>query len=86
VTPEEIAVSILAEVIQVRRSAPPRAGAPTGAGAAAMAAEARDPVCGMAVEVATARHRSEVGGRPVYFCCAGCQARFDADPARYAAV
>jgi YHS domain-containing protein len=39
----------------------------------------------MAVTVAGARHTSEHAGRPVYFCCAGCQRTFERDPARYAA-
>ena len=85
-TPQEIAVSILAEIIQVRRRRPaalPRAG---GAEVVSLAAAARDPVCGMTVEVAGARHTSEVAARPFYFCCAGCKQRFDRDPERYAAA
>ena len=46
----------------------------------------RDPVCGMAVAVATARHRAEHAGRTYYFCCAGCRDRFLAAPERYAAA
>jgi xanthine dehydrogenase accessory factor len=80
-TPEEIAVSILAEIIARRRR--PHPGAAPGAPAPAPA-EARDPVCGMTVPIATARHRSEGPAGPVYFCCAGCQARFDREPGRYA--
>ncbi len=44
---------------------------------------ARDPVCGMTVDPATAKHRSVHAGREVYFCCGGCKAKFDAEPARY---
>jgi uncharacterized membrane protein YraQ (UPF0718 family)/YHS domain-containing protein len=44
---------------------------------------ARDPVCGMSVDPATAEHVSTVAGRRYYFCSAGCKASFDADPARY---
>ena len=36
-----------------------------------------DPICGMTVDVATARHRSDVGGRAVYFCCLACKGTFD---------
>ncbi|MBI2469472.1 MAG: XdhC family protein [Candidatus Rokubacteria bacterium] len=83
VTPEEIAVSILAEIVRVRRSAEPgpRSDAPP---APSTVPEARDPVCGMTVEVARARATSEAGGRSFYFCCAGCKERFDRDPAAYA--
>jgi len=42
-----------------------------------------DPVCGMKVDPATAKHRSELEGETIYFCSAGCKAKFDADPAKY---
>ena len=42
-----------------------------------------DPVCGMTVDPATAKHRTETGGETVYFCSTGCKARFEADPAAY---
>ena len=45
---------------------------------------ARDPVCGMSVDKANAKHRSEHAGETFYFCCAGCKAKFDAEPGRYA--
>jgi len=44
---------------------------------------ARDPVCGMTVDPATTPHRAEHAGQPYYFCCAGCAAKFVADPERY---
>jgi xanthine dehydrogenase accessory factor len=75
VTPEEVAVSILAEIIHHHRSKKPPP--------APVVVEARDPVCGMLVDVATAEHRSEVTGQPVYFCCRHCQEVFEADPTRY---
>jgi len=42
-----------------------------------------DPVCGMTVDPATARHRAEHEGRAYAFCGAGCRAKFVANPARY---
>jgi Cu+-exporting ATPase len=42
-----------------------------------------DPVCGMAVDPAATPHEVTHGGVHHYFCSAGCQARFEADPARY---
>lgn len=42
-----------------------------------------DPVCGMKVDPATTRHTHTHGGRTYYFCSAGCQARFIANPASY---
>jgi xanthine dehydrogenase accessory factor len=85
VTPEEIAVSILAEIVALRRQGPGRATA-TGPVEAGRPEEARDPVCGMTVAVATARFRSDTPAGPVYFCCGGCQRRFDLEPARFAAA
>src|SRR6266568_2521185 len=47
---------------------------------------ARDPVCGMKVDPATAKHRAEHGGMTYHFCSAGCRAKFVADPAKYVAA
>ena len=38
---------------------------------------ARDPVCGMLVDTATAL-RSDIGGRAFYFCSSGCQRTYEA--------
>jgi Cu+-exporting ATPase len=42
-----------------------------------------DPVCGMKVNVATARHVRAHAGRTHYFCNPRCLAKFSADPDRY---
>jgi xanthine dehydrogenase accessory factor len=79
---QEIAVAILAELVQLRAA---------GALPVAVAAppEARheeiDPVCGMTVDVAGARFRTTHEGRTYYFCSAGCLASFTAAPADYPA-
>ncbi|MDR4305921.1 heavy metal translocating P-type ATPase [Chelatococcus sambhunathii] len=54
-----------------------------GHGRAAEASMAIDPVCGMTVDPATARHRLEQGARTEFFCSAGCRAKFEADPEKY---
>ena len=41
---------------------------------------ARDPVCGMTVERAGARHTARHEGQTFYFCCARCRERFAAAP------
>ena len=51
--------------------------APSSAGAV------RDPVCGMSVDPATARHRLEHAGQSYFFCCQGCRDKFAADPGKY---
>jgi xanthine dehydrogenase accessory factor len=48
--------------------------------------EATDPVCGMLVDVATARFSTEHGGQTYYFCCPACKKKFEGDPDRYLAV
>jgi Cu+-exporting ATPase len=45
----------------------------------------KDPVCGMNVNPATAKHRLEQAGTSYYFCCANCAEKFKADPGKYLA-
>ena len=82
-TPPEVALSILAEIVQLSPAqslvnAPPRTLHPEPETAV-------DPVCHMHVAVATARHTAEAGGTTYYFCCAGCRTRFVEDPDRFLA-
>lgn len=42
-----------------------------------------DPVCGMAVDPATSKHRLDHGGTIFHFCSASCQTKFAADPDAY---
>jgi len=42
-----------------------------------------NPVCGMAIDIASAKHVVEMRGRRVYFCCDGCKLEFERAPARY---
>jgi YHS domain-containing protein len=53
--------------------------------ASARAALATDPVCGMAVDPATARS-AEHAGTTYHFCSPGCRKAFTADPAAYLAA
>ena len=79
-THQEIAVAILAELVQLRASGA-LARASAGARAPAVVA-ARDPVCGMTVTAASSRPvRYE--GTDYYFCCAGCRQAFEQDPDAY---
>jgi P-type Cu+ transporter len=43
----------------------------------------RDPVCGMIVDPAGAKHQSEYARHTYYFCGSRCHAKFEAEPARY---
>jgi xanthine dehydrogenase accessory factor len=90
-TAPEVALSILAEIVQDRpdRTISEDAGrqSATDKGAAAVAQQiAVDPVCGMEVEIATAGHTADVEGSTYYFCCAQCRARFVKDPSAFAAA
>ncbi len=46
--------------------------------------EARDPVCGMRVDRATARHLTRLDGGCVYFCSERCRRRFESAPDDFA--
>src|SRR5258706_715713 len=89
VTPEEIALSILAEIIQRRRqhNATVQESSPMTSIPLTMAQsstlEALDPVCGMIVEIATAHFTSEFRGKTYYFCAGGCKRSFDKEPGKY---
>ena len=80
-TPEEIALSILTEIVQTMRSA--GQGIPLQSVAQA-AAVAIDPVCHMTVNVAESRYHSSHDGTTVHFCCLGCKDQFDREPEGYA--
>ncbi len=94
-TAEEVALSILAELVQVRRG---RADFVASPGPATIAGVAPgpvpsesvvddivllDPVCGMTVERAHARHLAEHDGVVYAFCSIGCRTRFIKEPATY---
>ena len=97
-TAEEIALSILAELVQVRRG---RADFVASPGPATLAAGQLppidlqpvvddivlvDPVCGMTVDRAAARHLAEQDGTVYAFCSIGCRTRFIHDPATFLAA
>jgi xanthine dehydrogenase accessory factor len=83
-TAEEIALSIMAQIVERRRrSAAHGEETPASVAPDRAPSEAIDPVCRMTVAVAGARHTAEVEGHKYYFCCAGCRTRFLADPAQY---
>jgi len=88
-TPEEIALSVMAQIVEHRRRpthepVQTAKGSPTIA-PADQARVAVDPVCRMTVATAGARHYADLDGRRYYFCCAGCRTQFLSEPARYTA-
>jgi xanthine dehydrogenase accessory factor len=83
VATDEIAVAILAEIVQLRAAGRLEAGV---APETPPRHEEIDPVCGMTVDVADAHYRTVHEGQTYYFCSAGCLESFEADPAKYLAV
>jgi xanthine dehydrogenase accessory factor len=86
-TPPEIALSILAEVIQLnRRGVAAAVSVPVSEHHAETPAEpetAIDPVCGMTVEIATARYKTSYQGKEYYFCATSCKRSFEKEPEVY---
>jgi xanthine dehydrogenase accessory factor len=79
-TPEEIALSIYAEMIGARErvAAPPRQ-----VPGAASPQPAIDPVCGMTVAATAADPSAVLDGVAWWFCGPGCRQAFLDDPARF---
>lgn len=83
-TPEEVALSILAEIIERRSTGEPRPGARSlPLLAESSSATAIDPICRMTVAAVPSSIHAEVDGVTYYFCCPGCKETFLADPSAY---
>lgn len=74
VTPSEIALAILARIIEVRRG-----DGYVGVTPPAPNALATDPVCGMTVPATPDSIHIEHDGETVYFCREGCKAQYEQD-------
>ena len=84
-TPEEIAMSILTEVVQKMRAAGGGITLEPAAGAdGAAASTALDPICKMTVNTADSRYLTIFQDETYYFCCLGCLTEFEKEPERYA--
>lgn len=81
-TPQEIAASILAEIIHVRRTRPAD-WAPDGKVVVQEQETAIDPVCGMTVEITPTTPAFVYEETTYYFCCAGCRHRFEQSPSEH---
>jgi xanthine dehydrogenase accessory factor len=82
-TPAEIALSILARIVAVRRDQTSRPAVQSrvpvvaGSDASAPSTLAVDPICGMTVARVESTPSGEYDGETVYFCCDGCKTRFE---------
>lgn len=82
--PEEVAISILAQIIEEFRSDTPKAEKE-----APPQIEMKNedfymnPVCNIPVMKSSAKHIIQYKGENVYFCCDGCKVSFEKNPAQY---
>lgn len=92
VTPEEIALSVLAGVIKDRRAGvdatlslnDTAAGSCCGKPVESEAlVNSVDPICGMQVQIDSAEYKTEYKGVMYYFCCGGCLHKFESAPETY---
>lgn len=85
--PEEVAISILAEIIQNLRTSETEF---VSFDQHRTEESERppmyiNPVCNIPVDPLTAKHVIEYKGESVYFCCDGCKASFEKEPEKYMA-
>lgn len=77
VTPHEIAVAILAQIIQAIRTEGISAASAHGASTELPRADqAIDPVCGMTVVIGSDTPHAVVDGQDYWFCCPACRDRY----------
>lgn len=86
-TPDEVAISILAEMIQVRNNSPVNNSFQqfdaSGAGTGEAPKYYINPVCGVPIDMNNPKHIIEYKNEKIYFCCDGCKVKFEADPEKY---
>jgi xanthine dehydrogenase accessory factor len=73
-TPAEIALSILGQITEVRRTTPYRLPQPIVADPPRIVI---DPICGMEVDLASAKHTLVVDGKTLGFCCPACKREYE---------
>jgi len=86
--PEEVAISILAEIIQVQNNRPVSTEGFIEQTEISNQPSAKpsyyiNPVCGVPVDRNSPKHIIEYNGEKVYFCCDGCKVKFEAEPGKY---
>jgi xanthine dehydrogenase accessory factor len=85
--PEEVAISILAQIIQIQNTMPVPAAFEKFDAVKEDGGKAPEyyinPVCGVPVDKNNPKHVVEYQGEKIYFCCDGCKVKFDAEPEKY---
>ncbi len=85
-TPEQVAISILAEIIQIQTMLPSASGFTKYDETREEAGKPKfyiNPVCGVPVDVKNPKHVIDYKGELIYFCCDGCKVKFEAEPEKY---
>jgi len=77
--PEEVAISILAQIIQTFRNAEK----PTKDISISNEAYYMNPVCNLPIHKSSAKYVIEHNEKSVYFCCDGCKNKFELEPETY---
>ncbi len=86
VTAEEIALSIMSEIIDHARAGPDQwviSVVNEGEPSPSLSDQKVDPICGMLVEAATAEYSVDYQGEKVYFCSESCKDSFLSSPEKY---
>jgi len=70
----EIALSVAADIVRVRRASGEQQSVPDEPTTKGVAF---DPICGMTVDIEDAKYTSVINGETIYFCCLRCKETFD---------
>jgi len=83
--PDEVAISILAQIIQVKNSLDVVVSfdQPGTTGGETAPSFYINPVCGIPIDMNNPKHIIDYKGEKVYFCCDGCKVKFEKDPEKY---
>ena len=83
-TPEEIALSILTEIVQGMRADWKGVSLEPDTHTQVAQVQSIDPICNMTVNVAESRYHSSYNGATFHFCCLACKEKFEQAPHSYA--
>ena len=83
-TPEEVAISIIAEIIQTIRDNKEKKGIESNTNEISLNDDYYiNPVCKIPIQKSTAKHVLLYQNEKVYFCCDGCKVKFEKSPQTY---
>ncbi len=82
-TPAEVAISILAEIIQLSRKKTDEMTSLKPSDPNLSSDLYINPVCKIPVSKSTAKHVVQYDGEQIYFCCDGCYTSFQKEPSAY---